>query len=100
MEGDCVQARYSDRGTWQQLTIEKDGLGCIRAGDAVFLKTHTGKHIDVHSNSVQARWQDRGDWQKLIIQKVRVLSLSDLTRIRGQDLRESTFQGSDSLAAS
>lgn len=100
VEGDSVQARYSDRGTWQQLTIEKDGPGCIRAGDAVFLKTHTGKHIDVHGNSVKARWQDQGEWQKLIIQKVRVLSLSDLTGARGQDVRESTLRGSDSLAAS
>ena len=35
----------------------------------VFLRTHTGKHIDVEGSKPRARWDDHGDWQKITIEK-------------------------------
>jgi len=59
-----VQARWDDQGGWQTFVIEtKDGAGVIHAGDAVSLRAHTGKHIDVQGDAVQARWKDTGLWQ-------------------------------------
>lgn len=53
---------------WQTFTVENYGGRVILSGDAVFLKAHTGKFIDVQGVEVQARWSDRGNWQKLIIE--------------------------------
>lgn len=39
------------------------------SGDTVFLRAHTGAHIDVEDVVVQARWDDWGDWQKLFIER-------------------------------
>ena len=41
----------------------------LHSGSTVFLKTHTGKHIDVEGDTVRAWWDDRGDWQKFVIEK-------------------------------
>ena len=41
----------------------------INSGDEIYLRTHTGSHIDVEGESVQARYDDQGDWQGLIIEK-------------------------------
>ena len=35
----------------------------------VFLRTHTGKHIDVEGDTVRARWDDHGGWQTITIEK-------------------------------
>ena len=44
----------------------------VASGDTIYLKTHTGKHIDVEGTAVQARWNDQGDWQALTIEKAGV----------------------------
>jgi len=42
--------------------------GEVRSGDVVYLKAHTGKHIEVEDHVVQARWTDHGIWQGLRIE--------------------------------
>lgn len=41
----------------------------VNSGDTIYLKTHTGYHIEVEEENVQARWNDQGHWQGLIIEK-------------------------------
>ena len=41
----------------------------MTSGDTIYLKTHTGKHIDVEGTAVQARWNGQGGWQALTIEK-------------------------------
>lgn len=50
--------------------MENYGGRAIFAGDTVFLKSHTGKLVDVEGAVVQARYKDRGDWQKLVVEKL------------------------------
>ena len=77
IEDTLVQARLPDHGSGQMLIIEKDGDhdgdddgdGAISTGDTVYLKAHSGKHLDIEDTSVQARWTDHGNWQKLIVEK-------------------------------
>lgn len=64
-----MNARWSERGLWQTFAIESYGGRVIYSGDAVFLKAHTGKMLEVQGVAVQARWHDYGHWQKLIIEK-------------------------------
>jgi len=49
--------------------MENYGGRVVYSGDAVFLKAHTGKMLDVQGSDVQARWTDYGNWQKMIIEK-------------------------------
>lgn len=42
-----IQARWSLRGNWQAITIEKAGSGPISSGDSVFLRTCFGSYIGV-----------------------------------------------------
>jgi len=70
VEGDTVQARWDDYGTWQMLVVQKvEGAGIIRAGDTVTLRAHTGKRIHVEGDSVQASWNDDGLWQTFTLTK-------------------------------
>merc|ERR1712086_1239065 len=69
VEGTAVQARWGERGLWQTLTIESYESGAIFSGDAVFLKAHTGKLLDVQGVEVQARWEQRGAWQTFHIER-------------------------------
>lgn len=77
VEGSGVRARFSEKGTWQGLKVEKPAGGsAIRAGDVICLQAHTGNYIDVEDRAmhqpeglVQARWQECGAWQKLVVQK-------------------------------
>jgi len=41
----------------------------VNSGDTIYLKTHTGSHIEVEEETVRARWDDQGEWQGLIIEK-------------------------------
>merc|ERR1712072_1596001 len=80
VEGVAVQSRWSEKGAWQQLRIQKkDGSGAIFPGDNIFLQAHTGKFIDVQEHAVQARFSDQGDWQTLTIEKKENRRLSDTT---------------------
>lgn len=49
--------------------IENEGGRAIFSGDRVFLKAHTGKHLDVEGEAVRARWNDHGVQQGLVIEK-------------------------------
>lgn len=52
--------------------IEKaSGVGeMIYDGETIYLRSHTGKYIDVEGTSVQARYEEKGDWQALTIETV------------------------------
>lgn len=63
------RARWHDYGAWQSIELTKKEDGVLRAGDEVFLRTHTGAYIDVESDSVRARWEDQGEWQRFTIEK-------------------------------
>lgn len=41
----------------------------ISSGDTVYLRTHTGKYVDVKDGLVRARYADRGAWQGLVLEK-------------------------------
>ena len=41
----------------------------VNSGDTVYLKAHTGKHIDVQGTAVKARWNGQGGWQALTMEK-------------------------------
>lgn len=69
VEGDAVRARWSMRGDFQRITIEKDGGGTIRSGDTIFLTALTEAHLEVEGNAVLARWSGVRQWQKFIVQK-------------------------------
>merc|ERR1712072_1281876 len=69
VEGDAVQARWSDAGAWQTFTIENYGGRAIFSGDSVFMKAHTGKMLHVQGTDVLASWSDYGAWQKFTIEK-------------------------------
>jgi hypothetical protein len=69
VDGQAVQARFSEAGEWQKLVIENFGGRAIFSGDTVFLKAHAGVFVDVEGVAVQARWNDRGGWQRLVIEK-------------------------------
>mmetsp|Transcript_1462 Transcript_1462/g.2454 ORF Transcript_1462/g.2454 Transcript_1462/m.2454 type:complete len:1085 (+) Transcript_1462:66-3320(+) len=58
----------------------------ISSGDSVYLKTHTGKYLDVDGGAVRARYADRGAWQVLIIEKKAggELRSGDTVYLRGQ----------------
>jgi hypothetical protein len=68
VEGSSVQARWTERGAWQRLTIVTEAGGVIQSGDVVFLTAHTGKLWDAGNEAVQARYTDFGTWQKFIIE--------------------------------
>lgn len=70
VENAFVQARWSDRGTWQAFVIETESGGEVLSGDKVYLKSHTGAFIDVEDSVVQARWSDKGTWQSLVIESL------------------------------
>lgn len=44
-------------------------VGAIRPGDTVYLRAHTGRHLEVELDQVMARWDDHGDWQAFCIEK-------------------------------
>lgn len=71
IEGIIVQARWSERGLWQTLTIErKHGGGRVLfSGDTVFLRAHTGQLLDVQDVDVQAQWSDRRFSQEFVIER-------------------------------
>eukprot|EP00929_Paragymnodinium_shiwhaense_P089245 TRINITY_DN49429_c0_g1_i3.p1 TRINITY_DN49429_c0_g1~~TRINITY_DN49429_c0_g1_i3.p1 ORF type:complete len:305 (-),score=32.90 TRINITY_DN49429_c0_g1_i3:197-1060(-) len=87
VQGDTVMARWEDHGTWQGLTVEKNPLvvdgnddGCVYSGDLVFLRSHTGLHLDASGDdSVRARWDDLGTWQGLVVVKEDAASDSPLS---------------------
>ena len=57
----------------------------LHSDSTVFLKTHTGKHIDVEGDTVRAWWDDRGDWQTFVIEKEGVeLSCKATLSFRGR----------------
>lgn len=64
-----MQAAWESHGNWQAIEIEKKSGGVLYSGDVVYLKSHTGAHIDVVDGAVQARRTDRGSWQAMTIQK-------------------------------
>lgn len=89
VEGIDVRTRWAEKLGWQTLEIQRDGggSGCLQEGDVVFLRTHTGKYIDVENGEkpVQARWDDRGLWQRFIIWKKQRGPLFDGREIRYGD---------------
>jgi len=69
----AVHAKWGHKGTWQKLTIEKQGgVGAISDGDEIFLQAWTGARLDADAPDsagvVQARWNHQGGWQKLVIE--------------------------------
>lgn len=88
VEGDEVRARWDSRGALQAITIQKRGGGSIRAGDTVFLKSHTGAHIHATGAHVAAAWNDQGHWQALTLEKKRgdgVILNNDLVCLKSQN---------------
>lgn len=65
VEGDLVQARYSDRGRWQQFVIcPFDGVApmidsddCLCDGDVVSLLAHNDNYLGVVGKKVSAKWK-------------------------------------------
>ncbi|CAJ1366118.1 unnamed protein product, partial [Effrenium voratum] len=59
---DEVSALKSVMGPRQELTIERSGprSQAIAAGDTIFLRAHTGNHIDVVGETVKARFPRQG----------------------------------------
>lgn len=69
-EGSLVEARYAQRGQWQELLIEKDQAAVgdeISDDDPVFLKGHNGKYLGVHGIEVQANSEQRGSAERLTV---------------------------------
>jgi len=69
----AVHAKWGHKGSWQKLTIEKQGgVGAISDGDEIYLQAWTGARLDSDAPDsagvVQARWNHQGDWQKLVIE--------------------------------
>jgi len=72
---DVARARYWDQGDWQKFTIERDEPdkneqqlpAYIQNGDTIYLRTHTGKHLDENYEQLNARWDDHGDLQRFTI---------------------------------
>jgi len=69
----AVHAKWGHKGTWQKLTIEKQGgEGAISDGDEIFLQAWTEARLDADAPDsagvVQARWNHQGGWQKLVIE--------------------------------
>jgi len=70
-----VRARSSDQGNWESFTIEMadgvDGI-TIYSEDTIYLRSHTGRHIDVDNKLVRAQWNHRGGrWQGLEVQRAK-----------------------------
>mmetsp|Transcript_33422 Transcript_33422/g.77624 ORF Transcript_33422/g.77624 Transcript_33422/m.77624 type:complete len:300 (-) Transcript_33422:95-994(-) len=58
----------------------------IRPGDTVYLRAHTGRHLEVEAERVRARWDDHGDWQALVMEKSPLVI---------EDTDDSVFQSGD-----
>merc|ERR1711962_781852 len=55
-------------GGWQTFVIEREaGNGSVLIGDKIFLRTHTGNHLDVETFNVQARFNEQGNWQRFTL---------------------------------
>jgi glucan 1,3-beta-glucosidase len=65
VEGNLVQARYSDRGLWQQFVIcpfdeaspTMDSSDCLCDGDVVCLLAHNDHYLGVVGKKVSAKWK-------------------------------------------
>jgi len=40
----------------------------VKFGDKVYLRTHTGKHLEVETFEVKARFTDQGQWQRFTVE--------------------------------
>mmetsp|Transcript_36530 Transcript_36530/g.66235 ORF Transcript_36530/g.66235 Transcript_36530/m.66235 type:complete len:201 (+) Transcript_36530:83-685(+) len=62
VNGEEVRAVSPMRGPRQEFVIERMGGGTspIVVGDTIFLKAHTGKHLDVVGTEVSARFVNEG----------------------------------------
>merc|ERR1712050_214598 len=70
VEGDMVHAKWSNKGSWEEITVEKDGAdtGPVRVGDSIFLRAHTGKRLSVQDSILHAKWDHKGSWQRFVVE--------------------------------
>lgn len=65
-----VSATWQDHGTWQALTIEKDGAGkAIQSGDAIYLRAHTQNVVTVEGTRLHAKGNNKDARERLVIEK-------------------------------
>jgi hypothetical protein len=64
-----VLAQWGDKGTWERLTIKKQGGGAIYPNDTVYLKAHTDKFIAVEGTNVVANGEDMAASEALLLEK-------------------------------
>eukprot|EP00930_Biecheleria_cincta_P047288 TRINITY_DN32748_c0_g1_i1.p1 TRINITY_DN32748_c0_g1~~TRINITY_DN32748_c0_g1_i1.p1 ORF type:complete len:196 (+),score=30.12 TRINITY_DN32748_c0_g1_i1:25-612(+) len=74
VNGEQVSCKSTNRGPKQEFIIERlsGGLSPIAVGDIIFLKSHTGKHLDVVENDVRARfnaWETGFGYHTLVVEK-------------------------------
>jgi len=64
-----VHARWSHRGNWEQIAVERmAGPGLLRSGDVVMLRGRWGKPLTAQGRHVHAKWDHAGSWQKWVIE--------------------------------
>merc|ERR1719316_2491033 len=49
--------------------IDKAPIDAITSGDHVYFTAHTGKQLEVESETVRARWNDFGMWQRFRLER-------------------------------
>eukprot|EP00435_Cladocopium_sp_Y103_P068736 s1007_g32.t1 len=72
VNGDQVSCLNAQRGPRQELVIERNGPMAhpVAVGDMIFLRAHTGNHLDVVGETVKARFPRKGlGYHAFIVEK-------------------------------
>merc|ERR1719159_2249941 len=69
VSGNEVSAKRQGQASWQSWTLEKNEEGAIFPGDMVYLRSYTGRRVDIEGERILARWPHYDARQALIVEK-------------------------------
>jgi len=74
---------------------QEDGAQCVKSGDTVFLRAHTGKRLTAQGTAVHAKWNHQGGWQEWTIERVGGgdVSSGDVVYLKAHTGKRLTVQG-------